>query len=114
MTFFNQPFVTSDFCQIRQFIGRAEKLKSLTHALINFRINTVEISLLRRTQTYDPRLSVRIRSKRLHPQLQSLAEVGRASLLPLYKVESLEFSSELLTWQLHEEHTEEDSRWLNV
>ncbi len=116
MTFFNQAFVTSDFCQLRQFIDRAEKFKSLTHACINFRGSTVEVSLSQRTESYDPHLSVRIRSKNLHPQLQSLAEVGSASLLPLSKVESLELSSDFLTWelQLHAEHTEEDSRWLNV
>jgi hypothetical protein len=114
MTFFNQTFVTSDFCQLRQFIGRAEIFKSLTHARINFGFIAVEVSLSQQTQRYNPHLSVRIRSRTLHPQLQSLAEVGSASLLPLSKVESMEFSSELLTWQLHEEHTEEDSRWLNV
>jgi hypothetical protein len=62
MTFFNQPFVTSDFCQIRQFIGRAEKFKSLTRALINFRFIAVEVSLSQQTQRYNPHLSVGIRS----------------------------------------------------
>ena len=114
MTFFNQPFVTSDFGQLRQFIGRAEKFKSLTHAHINFCYPAVELSLFQQTQTHGVELSVGILCGQLHPQLQSLAEVGSASLLPLSKVESLEFSSELLTWQLHEEHTEEDARWLNV
>ena len=42
------------------------------------------------------------------------SQVGSASLLPLFKVESLEITSELLKWQLHQEHTEEDGRWLNV
>ena len=114
MTFFNQPFVTSDFCQLRQFIGRAEMFKSLTHAHINFGFCTVELSLVQRTQKYNTQLSVGIRCEQLHQRLQSLAEVGSASLLPLSKVESLELSSELLTLQLLEDHTEEDSRWLNV
>jgi hypothetical protein len=117
MTFFDRPFVTSDFSQLRQFIGRAEKFKSLTHAHINFRTRAVEVSLLQRAQTYDAVLSVGILCKRLHPQLLSLAQVGAASLLPLSKVESLEISSELLKWQLHDlhqEHTEEDGQWLNV
>jgi hypothetical protein len=114
MTFFNRPFVTSDFSQLRQFIGRAEKFKSLTHARINFRFHATELSLSQPTQTYHTQLSVEILSKRLHPQLLSLAQVGSASLLPLSKVESLEVTSDLLNWQLHEEHTEEDARWLNV
>ena len=114
MTFFNQPFVTSDFRELRQFIGRAEKFKSLTHACINFRFNTVEVSLLLQAQTYHAVLSVGILCKKLHPQLWSLAQVGSASLLPVSKVESLEISSELLKEQLHQEHTEEDGRWLNV
>ena len=114
MTFFNQPFVTSDFCQLREFIGRAEKFKSLTHAHITFRFRTAELSLLQQTQTVHAVLSVGILCKKLHPQLWSLAQVGSASLLPLSKVESLEITSDLLKWQLHQEHTEEDARWLNV
>ena len=115
MTFFNQPFLTSEFSQLRHFIGRTENFKSLTHADITFRLRTVEVSLSRqKTQKFHMVLSVGILCKTLHPQLRSLAQVGSASLLPLSKVESLEISSELLNWQLHEEHTEEDARWLNV
>ena len=114
MTFFNQPFLASDFYHLGQFIGRTEKFKSLTHADINFRIRTAEILLSQRTQTCDPTLSVAILCKQLHPQLWSLAQICSASLLPLSKVESLEVSSELLKWQLHQEHVEEDARWLNV
>lgn len=114
VTFFNQPFRTSDFSQLRHFIGRTEIFKSLTHANINFRFRTVEVSLLQRTQKYSAELSVGVLSKTLYPQLWSLAQVGSASLLPLSKVESLEISSELFKWQLFEEHTEDDARWLDV
>jgi hypothetical protein len=114
VSFFNQPFVTSDFCQLRQFIDRAENFKSLTHALINFRHCAAVVSLLQRTQTYNATLSVGILCKDLHPQLWSLAQVANASLLPLFKVESLEVSSERQGWLFHPEHAEEDARWLNV
>ena len=115
MTFFNQPFLTSDFSQLRHFIGRTEKFKSLTHADITFRDRTVEVSLSQPTQKHNV-MWLSILCKKLHLQLWSLAQVGSASLLPLSKVESLEISSELLKWQLHEEeeHTEEDAQWLNV
>ena len=113
VTFFNQPFVTSDFYQLGQFIGRAENFQSLTHAHIELGIHTAEVSLSQRTQTYDATLSVGILCKNLHPRLWSLAQVGSASLLPLSKVESLEVSGEPLAWQIHQE-PEEDGQWLNV
>jgi hypothetical protein len=45
-----------------------------------------------------------------------VSSAGRQHYYPLSRVESLEISSELLKWQLHQEqeHTEEDARWLNV
>ena len=114
MTFFNQPFVASDFCQLREFIGRAEKFKSLTHARINFRFRTAEISLSEPTRTYHSMLSIGILCNNLHPQLWSLAQIGSSDLLPLSRVESLEVISNVRKWRLHHEHTEEDGRWLNV
>ena len=115
MTFFNQPFVTSDFCQLRQFIGRAEQFKSLTHAYISFRGNAAELSLTQRTKTHYGMASVRILCTELHPQLWSLSQVGSASLLPLSDVESLELSTQqFFRGQLDREHSEEDARWLNV
>ena len=112
MTFFNQPFLPSDFYHLGQFIGRTEKFKSLTQAYINFR--TSQVLLSQRTQTYDAALSVATFCKGLHPQLWYLAQICSASLLPLSTAESLEVSSELLRWQLHQGHVEEDARWLNV